>query len=256
MTQSEGTLAGRRVIVTGGAGGIGRAIVERFVREGASVGILDLERDVANDVAAELRDQGLSAEAAGGNVAASDEARSAVDELTKRLGGLDGCVAVAGISRPTPALDITADGWNEVVGVNLGGVFFTVQAAIPHFLDAKKGSVVAIGSIAALGGPIGRAHYSSSKAGLVGLMKNLAIEFGPSGLRFNVVQPGHIDTKLGHHPDSNPERSAQTTPLRRLGTGEDVAGACAYLISDESSYVTGQVLNVCGGKTLWSPGVS
>lgn len=244
-------LGGRRILVTGAARGIGRTVAAEFVHEGAAVGLLDVEETAVSAVEDELTGLGAKVAHRVVDISMQAEAARAVRELGEALGGVDGVVAVAGITRPERAAAMSPESWQRVIDVNLGGTFYVIQAALPWMERVGGGSVVAIGSIAAYGGPVGRASYSASKAGLIGLIRNLAIEFGPSAIRFNVVAPGHIRSAMGERDPAGMELSASKTPLRRVGEPSDVARACLFLISDESSYITGQVLNVCGGRTLW-----
>jgi 3-oxoacyl-[acyl-carrier protein] reductase len=248
-------LAGRRAVITGGARGIGRGVADLFAQEGAAIGIIDV-LDSTEQAAAELREAGATAFARTADVTSSSEIRKAVDELAGELSGIDAMVCVAGITRPAPAAELPEEDWRAVIEVNLTGAFLSVQASLPWLEKSDSGSVVVVGSVASEGGPVGRVNYSSSKAGLQGMVKNLAVEYGPKGVRFNIVAPGHIISTLGIRDEQSMRESAERTPLRRLGSVEDVAAACLFFASDNSSYVTGQVLNVCGGKTLWSRGVS
>jgi NAD(P)-dependent dehydrogenase (short-subunit alcohol dehydrogenase family) len=246
-----GRLDGRRILVTGAGRGIGRAVALVFASEGASLGLIDLERPGLTEVAGELEAVGARVEHRAVDVTDHPATRQAVQEIGEGLGGLDGVVVVAGITRPDRSESMSPETWQRVIDVNLGGAFFAIQAALPFIHRAGRGSIVAIGSIAAYGGPIGRANYAASKAGIVGLIRNLALELGPDAIRCNVVAPGHINAPMGARDPAQMESSASRTPLRRLGEPEDVARACLFLISDESDFVTGQVLNVCGGRTLF-----
>lgn len=250
-----GRLAGKRAVITGGARGIGRAVSETFAREGAAIGIIDV-LDETHGAAEEIRQSGATVFSEIADVSNKAAIGEAIARLGDQLGGIDSVVCVAGITRPEPAAELSEENWRAVIEVNLTGVFFTLQAALPWLEKSEAGSGVVVGSVASEGGPIGRVNYSSSKAGLQGMVKNLAVEYGPKGVRFNIVAPGHIISTLGMRDEQAMQASAERTPLRRLGSVDDVAAACLFFASDNSSFMTGQVLNVCGGKTLWSRGVS
>ena len=232
----------RVAIVTGGASGIGLAIAERLVKDGLTVAVFDMNE--------------TSVGAASLKVDVSDQARvrEAVGEVATTLGAPTVLVNNAGIDGFSPFLDIDADTWNRTININLTGTFHCCQAVIPHMLEASWGRIVNISSSSAQGGQQMMAHYVSSKAGMIGLTKSLALEFGPRGITVNTIPPGFIDTPMLRDAERRGllgpgmEAAVKTTPVRRAGLPEDIANATAFLVSEEASYITGQVIGVNGGR--------
>jgi 2-hydroxycyclohexanecarboxyl-CoA dehydrogenase len=247
--------ARRTAIVTGAGSGIGRAIARRLAEDGHAVAVVDLDEAAAAAAADELREKGHQAGAFGG-VDVSDRAR--VDGAVKRVRDTLGPVLVlvnnAGLSGFTPFLEIGDEEWNRIIAVNLNGPFYCAQAVLPDMIEAGWGRIVNISSSSAQGGQQRMVHYVSSKAGLIGFTKALAHEFGPKGITVNTIPPGFIDTPMLRASEeqgllgASVDRIAQMAPVRRAGRPEDIAAACAYLVSDDASYVTGQVIGVNGGR--------
>ena len=242
----------RTAVVTGGASGMGLSICEHLADRGHRVAVLDLNGDGAEQTAADLRSRG--AQAFGTAVDVSDRAAvdDALDKVRSEFGPIEILVTSAGISAFVKFLDLTIDQWNKMIAVNLTGTFHCVQAAIPDMIAAKWGRIVLISSSSAQTGAPRMAHYVSSKGGVIGLMRALAREFAPTGITVNTIPPSSIDTpmareqqELGNLPDH--EQWAARIPVGRVGTGDDIAAACAFLCSEEASYVTGQIIGVNGG---------
>ena len=244
----------RVAIVTGGASGIGLAISERLAAEGNAVAIFDRDGDAADASAAKI-------EAAGGTavglpVDVTDRAAidAAVAAVRERLAAATILVTSAGLDGFDKFLDITIEKWNRILEVNLTGTFHCCQAVIPDMLEARWGRIVTISSSSAQGGQQLMTHYVSSKAGVIGLTKALALEFAPKGITVNTIPPGFIDTPMLRRAESKGllgrslEENAALTPVRRAGRPEDIAATCAFLVRDEASYVTGQVIGVNGGR--------
>lgn len=247
-----GRFAGRVAVITGAGSGIGAATARRFAAEGASVGILDLDRAGAGAVAAEIGAGGGTALALATDVAERASVEAAFAEIERRLGPIGVLVNDAGITRPAPFAEMTDAQWQAVLAVNLKGAFLCAQAAAAGFRERRAGRVVNLSSMAILAGPLGRANYTTSKAGVVGLTRALALELGPFGVTVNAIAPGFIDTPMTAAAQS-PERRQRVleiTPLRRLGRPEDVAAAIVFLASDDASFITGQCLYVCGGRSI------
>ena len=249
-----GTLVGRVAVVTGGASGIGRACAQRLAREGAEVAVLDLDADAAERVAEEIGAEGGSALAVGVDVADRQSIDRAVKEVHERFGPVTVLVNSAGKEGAKRFLDITEEAWNSLLAVNLTGTFHCCQAVVPDMVEAGWGRIVNISSSSAHSGQPFMTHYVASKAGVIGFTKALALELGPSGITVNTVPPGFVDTpmlrrneKLGRFVQSMEHHIAQT-PVRRTGLPEDIAAACAFLVSEEAGYITGQVFGVNGGR--------
>ena len=242
-------------VVTGGASGIGLGIVEALARRGARVGIFDVDADALSTHVARLRAEG--AVVSGYRVDVAD--RSAVDaafaEVREELGPVLILVNNAGVEQFGKFSAISADEWERVMAINLRGPFNCTQAAIPDMSAARWGRIVNISSSSAQGGQPYMAAYVTSKAGLIGLTKSLALELGPRGITVNTVPPGMIVTPMtdraiaeGRFSDTL-EHFASITPVRRAGAPTDIANAEMFLCADESSYNTGQVIGVNGGRT-------
>jgi NAD(P)-dependent dehydrogenase (short-subunit alcohol dehydrogenase family) len=242
-------LQGRVALVTGGARGIGRGIVERMAAEGATVGILDLKRELAEEAAAAIRERGGRAAAFGGNVAERQTLFDAAEALTREFGQLDVLVSNAMWVRYGPIEEITPQTLERMVGTGFASVVWGIQAAA-RFMKSG-GSVVNIASAAAfLGLPQGML-YCGVKAGVLGLVRSAAVDLGPRGIRVNAVAPGSVPTE-GVQINVDPEKAKlrlAKTPLGRLGTPEDIAAAVCFLASDDSSWITGECIKVEGGVT-------
>jgi NAD(P)-dependent dehydrogenase (short-subunit alcohol dehydrogenase family) len=247
---------GQRVaFVTGGGSGIGRAIALRLAEDGLPVAVVDLSDDAATTVAEELTAKGHSALAVGG-VDVSDRAavEAAADRVRAELGPILVLVNNAGRSGFSPFLKITDAEWDSVLHVNLDGPFYCAQTVLPDMIGARWGRIVNISSSSAQGGQPYMAHYVSSKAGLIGMTKSLALEFGPKGVTVNTIPPGFIDTPMLRESEGqgllggSVEHHAGLTPVRRAGLPEDIANATAFLASAEAGYVTGQIIGVNGGR--------
>ena len=236
-------------LVTGSSRGIGRAIAKLLAHEGYALCINCVERlDLAEALAAQINQTGGRAIAYRADV--SDPARVAamLAETKRTLGPVSLLVNNAGIAGQMLFQDITQEQWQRYLGVNLGGAFNCCQAVLPDMLHEKAGSIVNISSIWGLRGASCEVAYSCTKAALIGLTRSLAMELAPSGIRVNCVCPGVIDTDmLSSLPDGALDELAEQTPMGRLGTPGDIAGAVSYFASDAASFVTGQVLCADGG---------
>ena len=245
-----------RVAVVSGAGsGMGLAISRRLAREGHAVALLDLSGDAVEEAAAELRSEGASTIAAGVDVSNRTAVDDAFARVRTELGPIAIMVTSAGIDKFERFTEISAESWDRMLAVNLTGTFHCVQAAVPDMLDAQWGRIVTISSSSAQSGAARMAHYVASKGGVVGLTKALALELAPHGITVNTIPPGFIDTAMTRRAESrgdlpNLDAIIARTPVRRAGTADDIAAACAFLCSDEAGYITGQALNVNGGWYL------
>jgi 2-hydroxycyclohexanecarboxyl-CoA dehydrogenase len=245
----------RAAVVTGAGSGIGRAIATRLASDGHAVAIVDLNLEAAESVAAEITDQGRSALACGG-VDVSDRAQvnDAVGRVCAELGPPLILVNNAGITGFKNFLAITDEKWDRMMEVNLNGPFYCAQAVLPDMVEAGWGRIVNISSSSAQSGQQFMVHYVTSKAGLIGFTKALALEFGPAGITVNTIPPGFVDTPMLRASEERGllggtlEENAGKTPVRRAGLPSDIANACAFLVSEEASYITGQVIGVNGGR--------
>jgi 2-hydroxycyclohexanecarboxyl-CoA dehydrogenase len=243
----------RVAVVTGAASGMGLAIARHLADAGNRVALLDRDADAARAAAAEIPGVGaLGVEADVSDRAAVD---AALTEVRAELGPVEIMVTSAGIDEFVSFTDITEEAWNRVVAVNLSGTFHCLQAAIPDMLDAGWGRIVTISSSSAQSGAKRMAHYVASKGGVIGLTKALAVEYAPNGITVNTIPPGFIDTPMARRAEARGDMPsidgiAAATPVRRAGTPDDIAAACAFLCSDAAGYITGQSLNVNGGWYL------
>lgn len=244
----------RVAIVTGGASGIGYAIAERLAADGCGVAVFDRDGEAGEAAAAKIVAAGGSAVAMTVDVTDRDAIASGLDEVVDRLGSPTVLVNSAGLDGFDRFLDITPEKWDRVIAVNLTGTFNCCQAVVPSMIEAGWGRIVNISSSSAQGGQPLMTHYVSAKAGVIGFTKALALELGPSGITVNTIPPGFIDTPMLRKSEAKGllgqgvEHHAALTPVRRVGRPEDIAAMCAFLVRDEASYVTGQVLGVNGGR--------
>jgi 2-hydroxycyclohexanecarboxyl-CoA dehydrogenase len=243
--------SGRNAVVTGGASGIGRAIALRLAGAGAEVALLDLDTTGAGAVAAQIAALGRRGVAIEADVANTASVGRAVERLHRELGSVQILVNSAGIASFAPFLDMPEADWDRMIAVHLKGAFNCARAFLPDMRAARWGRVVNVASVAGLnGGGPGLAHYAAAKAGVIGLTKSLASEFGPLGITVNAIAPGLIDTPLldrSGMPEAIRRAIVERAPVRRMGKPEDIAATCAFLVSEEASFVTGQVVSPNGG---------
>jgi 2-hydroxycyclohexanecarboxyl-CoA dehydrogenase len=244
----------RTAIVTGGGSGIGLAIAERLAADGMAVAIFDRNGESADEAAAKIVTAGGAAVGLTVDVTDRPAIDAGVDEARARLGAPTVLVNSAGLDGFGPFLQITAETWNRIIEVNLTGTFHVCQAVVPHMIQAGWGRIVNISSSSAQGGQPLMTHYVASKAGVIGFTKALALELGPKGITVNTIPPGFIDTPMLRKSErrgllgEGVDHHAARTPVRRVGRPEDIAAACSFLVRDEASYVTGQVIGVNGGR--------
>jgi meso-butanediol dehydrogenase/(S,S)-butanediol dehydrogenase/diacetyl reductase len=238
-------LAGKRVLITGGAGGIGAVTAERFLAEGARVVVLDRDEAALREVQRRLPVSG----AISADVSDPDDVGRGFRELDAALGGLDVLINNAGISVRHPFLDITPQEWRDVLDVNLSGVFYVAQQAARRMLDAAGGVILNMGSTNGLMGYPYYADYNASKAGVIELTRSMALELAPT-VRVNAVCPGFILTPMQEVEYSlEMQRAfAEKLPLKRLGRPADVAALFAFLASDDAAFITGQCFVLDGGE--------
>lgn len=248
----EGSFAGSTVLVSGGAGGIGRACGWLFGRLGARVVLAGRDAAKLDGAVAAMRAGGISVSAHVVDIRRPETVAALMATVAAETGGFDLLINSAGGQFPQAAIDFSVKGWNSVVSTNLDGTWFMMQAAARHWRDTgRPGSIVNI-VVVVEHGLYGVAHTVAARSGVIGLSRNLAVEWAPLGIRINCVAPGVIET-AGWNVYS-PEAVAtypMSNPMKRVGTPWDVAEACAYLGGPAGRFVTGEVLNVAGGSQLW-----
>lgn len=241
-------LIGKIALVTGAAQGIGRAIALLLAEQGADVIVSDINLEKARETAQEIEARGRRALAIQANVAIPAEVEQMVETIIEQFGRIDILVNNAGITRDRLILRMTEEDWDVVLDVNLKGTFNCTKAALRHMTKQRSGKIVNIASVSGEMGNPGQANYAASKAGVIGFTKTIAREFAARGINVNAIAPGFIQTAM---TDALPEKVRETLkqmiPMERLGQPEDVAHAVLFLVSERSSYITGQVLNVNGG---------
>ncbi|MDB4894877.1 MAG: 3-oxoacyl-(acyl-carrier-protein) reductase [Firmicutes bacterium] len=246
--------ANRVAFLTGAGRGIGAGTAKVLAAQGCAVAISDMDLGPAEETAAEIRALGGKAIATACNVTDKGQMEAAVQRTVAEFGKLDILVACAGITRDSLLHKMSEDDWDGVMDTHLKGTFLAVQAAQKHMVEQKYGKIVLTSSTSALGNR-GQANYSAAKAGMQGLTKTLAIELGPFNINVNCVAPGFIETRMtrataermGIDFEEMKVKAAAAIPLRRVGQPEDLGNVIAFLCSDESSYVSGQVIYVAGG---------
>lgn len=234
--------------MTGAARGIGKAIALKFAEAGADVAFTDLAID-ENAAATEkaINDMGVRGKAYASNAADFEGTEQVVKQIAEDFGRIDILVNNAGITRDGLMMRMSEQQWDMVINVNLKSAFNFIHAVTPIMVRQKSGSIINMSSVVGVSGNAGQANYSASKAGMIGLAKSIAKELGPRGIRANAIAPGFIITEMTDQlSEEVKEGWAKQIPLRRGGTPEDVANTCLFLASDLSSYVSGQVINVCG----------
>lgn len=244
------SLKGKVAVITGGGSGIGRASSVQLARDGAAVAVWDLNGIAANETVAMIVAAGGRAIACEGDASARDGIASALARTHTELGPVTILINNAAITGIVPFHDMSEELWDRMIRVNLKGPFLCCKAVIPDMLAAGWGRIVNISSSSTQLGVAGMTHYVASKSGVAGLTKSLAMEYADKGITVNTVPPGYIDTPMLRATARNFEGSVAASPMKRAGKPEDIAAACAYLVSEAAGYVTGQTLSVNGGRYL------
>jgi NAD(P)-dependent dehydrogenase (short-subunit alcohol dehydrogenase family) len=250
---NDAAFAGKAVIVTGAAQGIGRTIAEQFFRQGARVLLFDLDATLAEETARQVSSDGESVVSMGGDVSRREDVHRAATTCVERFGRLDVMVAHAGIADATPLLEIEDADWQRILNVNLNGVFLCTQEAGRVMARSGGGTIVVTASTNAFWVETNMAHYNTSKGGAVAFVRSAAIDLARYGIRVNAVAPGVVLTRIAAWVTEDPVLAAEYLkhiPLNRFAETIDVAKAVLFLASDESAYITGQTLVLDGGQTL------
>lgn len=244
-----GLLDGKTALITGATRGIGRAIALKFASEGADIAFTYRSQDEAAEaLKAEMEAMGVRAKAYKSDAASFDEAHNVVADAKGTFGHIDILVNNAGITKDGLMMRMDEAGWDAVIGTNLKSAFNFIHAITPIMARQRSGSIINMSSVVGVSGNAGQCNYSASKAGLIGLSKSIAKEMGPRGIRSNCIAPGFIATDMTEAlPENIRQEWEKQIPLRRGGQPEDVAKVALFLASDLSSYITGQVINCCGG---------
>jgi 3-oxoacyl-[acyl-carrier protein] reductase len=242
-------LKGKTALVTGGSRGIGEAIVRRFAQEGCDVAFTYLSSDdKARQIEQELNSLGGKVKAYKSDAASHMQSEALVNEVITDFGKIDVLVNNAGITRDNLLLRMSEEQWDEVIAANLKSVFNLTKQVSKLMLRAKSGSIINLTSIIGEKGQAGQSNYAASKAGIIGFTKSIADEFGSRNIRCNAIAPGFIETDMtGILPDETKKNILLQIPFKRMGRAEEVANTALFLASDLSTYVSGQVLSVCGG---------
>ncbi len=242
-------LKDKKVLITGAARGIGKAVALGMAGQGADIAFTDLKiDDQAKETIKQIEAFGVRGIAYASDAASFDQAHQVVSQAVQELGRIDVLVNNAGITRDTLLLRMSEQQWDMVIQVNLKSAFNFIHALTPLMLKQKSGSIINMSSVVGLSGNAGQANYSASKAGLIALTKSVAKELGPRGIRANAIAPGFIISDMTDQLSEAVRKAwTDTIPLRRGGTPQEVANVCIFLASELSSFVSGQVIPVCGG---------
>lgn len=242
-------------IVTGAARGIGEAIAVKLAEQGAHIAftyVSDSSADKATALQQKLESLGVKAKAYKSNAGDFAASEQFVNDVVKEFGTIDVCVNNAGISKDNLLLRMTPEQWDDVMNINLKSVYNITKQVIRPMMKAKKGSIINMSSIIGIRGNAGQSSYAASKAGIIGFTKSIAHELGSRNIRCNAIAPGFIETDMTHYLQDGDASKAflEKIPLGRFGSGEEIANTTLFLASDMSTYITGQVLSVCGGLNI------
>jgi 3-oxoacyl-[acyl-carrier protein] reductase len=246
-------LQGKTALITGASRGIGKGIAEIFAKNGCNIAFTFASSvEKARAFEQELTSlYGVKVKGYQSDAANFEQSMALAETVIAEFGKIDCLINNAGITRDTLMLRMTEEQWDDVINTNLKSAFNLTKAFLKHFLGNRAGSIINMTSVVGVMGNAGQANYAASKAGMIGFTKSIAKELGSRNVRCNAVAPGFIETEMTHALDENVRKQwAETIPLKRGGTPEDVANVCLFLASDMSAYVTGQTLSVCGGMLM------
>ena len=240
---------GRTILITGASRGIGQAISMAFAKEGANIVINYVRsKDKAEALVEKIKAMGVKAFAVQADVSDFEQSKNLVEATLEEFGQIDVLINNSGITKDNLMLRMKEEDFDQVINVNLKGTWNMCKHTTKNFLKNRSGSIINISSVVGLIGNPGQANYVASKAGIIGLTKSLAKEFGGRGIRVNALAPGFIQTEMTEQlPDETKDYYLQQIPLKRLGKPEDIADLCVFLASDKANYITGQVISVNGG---------
>jgi len=238
-------------LITGGARGIGQAIAVTFAREGADIVVADVNLEIAQKTAVEIEGLGRKALALEMDVTNYEKVEEGINKILDKMGKVDILVNNAGITKDNLLLRMSQADWDAVINVNLKGTFNCIKAVTRPMIKQRSGRIISIASIIGLMGNPGQANYAASKAGIIALTKTVAKELASRNINANAVAPGFIQTEMtAKLPEDIKKKMLEAIPLAKLGTPQDVANTCLFLASDESSYITGQVITIDGGMVM------
>jgi len=243
-----GLLSGKVALITGGSRGIGEAIVMKYAEEGADIAFTYVSsEEKALAVVAAAEQKGVRVKAYKSDASDYAQAETLVNDVVETFGKIDILINNAGITKDTLMLRMSEEQWDQVMHVNLKSVFNLTKHILKPMMKNRSGSIINMSSVVGVFGNAGQANYAASKAGIIGFTKSIAKEVGSRNIRCNAIAPGFIETDMTHVlTDEQKKAYIDSIPLKRLGSGDDVANACVYLGGDLSTYVSGQVLSVCG----------